>query len=112
VSDAAGRGEGLGAQEPPPAGSRRPAPGKVDRLRDLAALVLVVGGAALYLYAHLGMRRLAARTGYAPRGVWLMPQFDHYWRASRVAVWAVVAGVAVGVWSFLALRARAKASRA
>jgi hypothetical protein len=116
VSEAGGRDEGRAdegrASEPtPPPRASAPAPGKADRLRDLAALVLVVVGAALYLYAHLGMRRLAARSGYAPRGVWLMPQFDHYSRASRVGVWAVAAGVAVGVWSFLALRARARASR-
>jgi hypothetical protein len=112
VSEPADRGTGPAADDVPPSGARRTAPGKVDRLRDLAALVLVVGGAALYLYAHLGMRRLAARSGYAPRGVWLMPQFDHYWRASRVGVWAVVAGVAVGLWSFFAFRARTRAPRA
>jgi hypothetical protein len=96
----------------PPAERLARAVSRADRLRDLAALALVCGGAALYVYAHLGMRRLAARTGYAPRGVWLMPEFDRYWRASRLGVWAVAAGVAVGVWSFLAFRARARSPQA
>ena len=76
--------------------------GRAGRLRDLAAVLLIVGGAALYLYAGAGLRGIAAGRYQAPPGAFRnLAEANRLSTLSRVGVGLVLLGVGVGVWSFL-----------
>lgn len=78
---------------------------RADRIRDWIALALVVAGAALYLAAQNGMGALArdrtpTTAEQSARGEWKMVRWNRLYRMSRAGVALVVAGGAVGVFSF------------
>lgn len=77
--------------------SPRPSAG---RLLDLVAVLLVIGGIALYVYAHMGMQALEAGRIERVEGRNLMDHFDRYWRFSRYALSLVAAGALTGVYSY------------
>lgn len=70
-----------------------------DRRRDLAALVMLIIGAALMLQAHFGMRALARGDVTLAEGEWRMNRYNRYDRTSSLGGGFAVAGVLVGVWS-------------
>jgi hypothetical protein len=71
----------------------------VDRLWDLAALILVAGGVAFFLFARHAMDKLAEGTYRVPKGVLLVSRADLHLAQSRMAVWMVGMGVLVGIAS-------------
>jgi hypothetical protein len=73
---------------------------RADRARDVAAVVILVAGAALYGYAWIGMHNLAARHVVAAKGTPLMAYFDTYWQLFRLSRVVILAGAAMLVWSF------------
>jgi hypothetical protein len=91
-----------------------PSPARVhraDRVRDWIALSLVVIGVLTYGTAHRGMGALArdrtpTTAEASARGEWKMVRWSKYARMSRAGVFLVVAGAAVGVWSFARHAAR------
>jgi hypothetical protein len=74
---------------------------RADRVRDLAAITLLVAGAGLYLYAHAGMRSLAAGAVQGDLAHPLMAHWDRYWQLSRAGLVMAGAGIGVGIWSFV-----------
>jgi hypothetical protein len=79
---------------------------------DVIALVFVIGGASGYTYAYIGMQRLAGRNGAKPAKEWLLPHFDRYWKASRLALVVAGIGIAIGVGSAIARLVRHRKARA
>ena len=73
---------------------------RADRSRDLIALLVLVAGAALYVYAWYGMHNLATKHVVIPKGVPAMRYFDTYWQMFRVAKVLFVAGAVALAWSF------------
>ena len=71
-----------------------------DRLRDAVALALLVGGAALFVYAYRGLETLAAgRITVAP-GEWALTLWSRYRGLSFAAIGLVAAGVAMAAYSY------------
>ena len=72
-----------------------------ERVLELLALLLVVGGICLYAYAGFGMRTL--ETGQVERvgNEWLISHWTRYLRLSQVAIGLVVGGLVVGLASVL-----------
>lgn len=95
--------------------SGRPAPaqvGRLARLIDLAALVCLVAGVGMYVYAQQGMKALAAgRMRYAQlsgqEGGWNLTHWSNLLLTSRVGLGLASAGVVIGIAAFVHhLRAR------
>jgi hypothetical protein len=72
-----------------------------DRLRDLAALVLVVAGVGLVLASHVGMQRLATQPIVVHPGEWAVTQYARYRYVELAGYAMAAAGVAVGIASYL-----------
>ena len=79
--------------------------GVAGRLRDAAAAACLVAGAALYLYAGARMREMAEGGLTPPPGSTHLQetarQMAPLTTISRAGLGLVVAGIAVGIWSFL-----------
>jgi hypothetical protein len=84
-------------------------PSRGDRLRDVLALVLVVGGIGLVLLSNSGMHRLATQPIVA-HGEWAMAQYEHYRRLGMLGYIVALAGIATGIWSYLHLARARQAS--
>jgi hypothetical protein len=72
-----------------------------DRRRDLAALALVLVGAAVMLHAHFGMRDLAALRVTLAEGEYYMNRYNTYQSRSVVGVGLIASGVIVGLWALI-----------
>ena len=72
-----------------------------DRRRDLAALALVILGAAVMLHAHFGMRDLAALRVTLAEGEYYMNRYNTYQSRSVVGAGLIAAGVIVGLWALI-----------
>ena len=70
-----------------------------DRRRDVGALVLLLIGAALMLFANFGMHNLSLGQITLAEGEWQMNRYNTYSRMSSLGGAFVVAGALVGVWS-------------
>ena len=70
-----------------------------DRRRDGAAVVLLLIGAALMLYANFGMHNLSLGQVTLAEGEWQMNRYNTYSRMSTLGGSFIVAGVLIGVWS-------------
>jgi hypothetical protein len=79
--------------------SRSVGPG--DRRRDLAALALVLVGAAIMLSSHFGMRDLAALRVTLAEGEYYMNRYNTYQSRSVVGAGFIAAGVIVGLWALV-----------
>jgi hypothetical protein len=78
---------------------------RTGRLLDLAGLALMLGGAACYLRAYLGMRALQQRPrvpGDVPFAA--MAEFERWWNWSRFGFAIFVAGIVVAVVAALVAR--------
>lgn len=77
-------------------------PRRVPRAVDAVALLLIVGGAGLYLHAHLGMSRLAAGNMRhsqiaGPMTGWNLTDWGNYDRLSRIGLATIGAGVVLSI---------------
>ena len=85
---------------------------RADRSRDLVAMLVLLVGLALYVYAWFGMHNLATKQLVIPKGVPAMRYFDTYWQMFRVAKLFFLAGAAALAWSFWSHRRRVDAPAA
>jgi hypothetical protein len=85
-------------------------PSRGDRLRDVLALVLVVGGIGLVLLSNSGMHRLATQPIVVAHGEWAMAQYEHYRRLGMLGYIVALAGIATGIWSYIRLARARQAS--
>lgn len=81
-------------------------PSAADRRRDVAAVVILLAGAALYGYGFLGLHALATKPIVLPRGEFALARFDHFWYLSRAGATLILIGVAAVAWSFWRHRRR------
>ena len=72
-----------------------------ERVWDIAALVLVVAGAALYLWTHFTLGAIGSDTVVlsGPPGS-AVSQVDRLQTTGRVALGLIGIGIAVGLWSY------------
>ena len=79
--------------------------GRAGRLRDLAAALCLVAGAALWLWAAAQVRALSLADVQPPPGRTHVQELDRRMAPlttlSRAGIALVVVGVGLGVWSFL-----------
>ena len=82
-----------------------------DRRRDIAALVLLLIGAALMLQAHFGMAALSRGDVKLAEGEWQMNRYNRYARTGTLGGGFVVAGMLIGVWSMTRYQFYKRAAR-
>jgi hypothetical protein len=79
-----------------------------ERQRDRIALGIFAAGALLYLFAYVGMHRLATVPIVPSVGHPALREFTRLWQLSRLAlVIAAIGGIGM-LWSFWRWRARPK----
>ena len=67
----------------------------------MAALALVLAGAALMMHAHLGMRDLATSRVTLAEGEYYMNRYNTYSSRSTVGATIIVAGALVGLYALI-----------
>jgi hypothetical protein len=82
-----------------------------DRVRDVIALVLLLGGAALVVLAYAGNRRLTTQPIVVPKGGTAFALWMHNSRMERTGYAAMIAGVLVAVASSIVHARRARRAR-
>jgi hypothetical protein len=73
------------------------APSSVNRIIDATALLLVLGGLALFAFARSALTGIGNGTRTMPEGVSAVAVADFYVAQSTMAVWVIGVGVVVGV---------------
>jgi hypothetical protein len=81
------------------------------RLRDAAAVAMLVAGVALYAWGNTNLRAMAAGRIEREPGRTAVERAEHYERISRGGAGVALLGVGVGVWSYLR-HVRTRAARA
>jgi hypothetical protein len=79
-----------------------------DRLWDLAALTLVVGGAGLFVFARRALASLGDGTYTVAKGVTYVSRADYHLAQTRIGSYCIAMGVVVGVVAALRHRLRAR----
>lgn len=72
------------------------APSTVDRLIDATSLLMVLGGTALFAFARQTLRAIGAEAHEMPSGISAVAVTDFHVAQSRLGLWIVGLGVAVG----------------
>jgi len=83
------------------------APSRFDRITDVAAILLVLGGMALFAFARSRLSGIGAETDALPRDGTAVALTDFHVAQSRMGLFIVVLGVLLGVVA--AVRHRLKA---
>lgn len=73
------------------------APSSVDRLIDATSLLMVLGGIALFAFARQTLRAIGAGTHELPEGLSAVTVTDFHVAQSRLGLFVVGLGVAVGI---------------
>jgi hypothetical protein len=87
-------------------------PGRIDRLRDGVALILVLLGIMLTLLSNTGMHRLATQPIVLAHGEWAVVRYEHFRRLGMLGYLATIAGIGAGIWSYTLHARRAAADTA
>lgn len=81
---------------------------RTDRLWDLAAVLVGVGGVVLFAVARRALNALGSGTYRVPEGVTALSRTDLHVAQSRFAIWLVTLSVLIGVVAALRHRTRAR----
>jgi len=73
------------------------APSSINRIIDASALLLVLGGLALFAFARSALTGIGDGTRTMPEGVSAVAVADFYVAQSTMAVWVIGVGVVVGI---------------
>ena len=73
------------------------APSRFDRITDAAALLLVLGGIALFAFARSRLTGIGAETDLLPRDGTAVALTDFHVAQSRMGLFIIALGVLVGV---------------
>ena len=73
------------------------APSRFDRITDVAAILLVLGGMALFAFARSRLSGIAAETDALPRDGTAVALTDFHVAQSRMGLFIVALGVLVGI---------------
>lgn len=74
-------------------------PRAADRLLDAVALLMVLGGIALFAFARHTLTGIGDGTRAMPKGIPAVTVTDFHVAQSRLALWVVGMGVVVGVFA-------------
>ena len=85
--------------------------GAAGRIRDLLAVLCLVGGAVLYGTSAAGMRAMAAGETRLPVGQSHLAEADRLMTRSRAGLALAALGIGIAVWSFLRHRSTADKPR-
>lgn len=77
-----------------------PAPGRAARIGDALALLIVLAGVAMYIYASNGMHDLATNKLVHPEGNLMTNEYVRFARMEIHSKRIIIAGVGVGLVSF------------
>jgi len=77
-----------------------------DRLLDMAALALVVGGVALFTFARRALSALAGGTFEIADGAAQVVRTDLHVAQTRLAMWLIVIGVVIAIMAAIRHRLR------
>jgi hypothetical protein len=72
-------------------------PRPIDRIWDAAALIVVLTGIGLFVFARNALTSISEGTYVMPTGVSAVAQTDLHVAQSRLGIFVIVAGVLVGV---------------
>ena len=75
----------------------RRAPSRFDRITDIAAILLVLGGIALFAFARSRLSGIGAETDVLPRDGTAVALTDFHVAQSRMGLFIVALGVLVGI---------------
>jgi hypothetical protein len=70
------------------------------RLRDGAAMLLLLGGAGTWLYGYLGLYDIRTRPIALSPGETAVGRAVHFWYFTRAGAAIVVAGIIAMAWAF------------
>jgi formate hydrogenlyase subunit 3/multisubunit Na+/H+ antiporter MnhD subunit len=85
--------------------------GTAARVRDLLAILCLVGGGALYATSAAGMRAMAAGETRLPLGQSHLAETDRLMTRSRAGLALAAVGVGIALWSFYRHRSSSKPPR-
>ena len=73
------------------------APSRIDRIVDAAALLLVLGGIALFAFARSRLSGIGAETDLLPRDGTAVALTDFHVAQSRMGLFVIALGVLLGI---------------
>lgn len=82
------------------------APTVADRLTDAIALLMVLGGIAMFMFARVALGDIADGTRVAPPGMSLVAITDLHVAQSKMGLWVIGLGVSFGVVAAVRHKAR------
>ena len=82
---------------PAPYSLVKPAPSSTDRMIDVVALLMVLGGIALFAFARQALTGIGAGTRDMPSGISAVTVTDFHVAQSRLGLWIIGLGVLVGI---------------
>lgn len=74
-------------------------PRAADRLLDAVALLMVLGGIALFAFARHALTGIGDGTRVMPKGIPAVTVTDFHVAQSRLGLWVVGSGVVVGLFA-------------
>jgi uncharacterized membrane protein len=89
---------------------RTPRVRRADRWWDVLAVLFVLGGVALYFFARHALAALASGTYTVPNGVTYLSRTDLHVAETRLALWMVGTGIAVGILAAVRHHLRGRAT--
>ena len=75
----------------------KPAPNSADRILDASALLMVLGGIALFAFARNALTGIGGGTRAMPEGISAVAVTDFHVAQSKMGLFIVMLGVLVGV---------------
>jgi hypothetical protein len=85
------------------------APTPADRITDAIALLMVLGGIAMFMFARMALGDIADGTRVAPPGMSNIAITDLHVAQSKMGLWVIGLGVAFGVVAAVRHRSRGNA---
>jgi formate hydrogenlyase subunit 3/multisubunit Na+/H+ antiporter MnhD subunit len=82
--------------------------GTAGRVRDLLAVLCLVGGGTLYAMSAAGMRAMAAGETRLPVGQSHLAETDRLMTMSRAGLAIAAVGIGIAIWSFFRHRSSSK----
>ena len=75
----------------------KPSPSSANRIMDAAALLMVVGGVALFGFARKALMEIGAETRVMPKGISAVAVADYHVAQSKMGLFIISLGVLTGI---------------
>ena len=87
------------------------APNSADRFIDAIALLMVLGGTAMFFFARSALTGIGEGTRLAPPGTSAVAYADFQVAQSKLGIWVIGVGVLVGIVAAVRHKLRGSSSR-